>query len=68
MAVPSARAVTTNPTNQAMQPARTALEPPPYAPPAPPAVAAINVEALTSQVIQQLDRRLIAYQERLGRA
>lgn len=33
----------------------------------PAAIAAINVEALTSQVIQQLDRRLIAYRERLGR-
>lgn len=39
-----------------------------FAQPAPPAaVPAINVEALTSQVIQQLDRRLIAYRERLGR-
>ena len=36
--------------------------------PAPaPAVPTINVEALTSQVIHQLDRRLIAYRERMGR-
>jgi hypothetical protein len=27
----------------------------------------INVDALTSQVIQQIDRRLIAYRERMGR-
>lgn len=33
-----------------------------------PAPPAINVEALTSQVIQQLDRRLIAYRERMGRS
>jgi hypothetical protein len=32
-----------------------------------PAVPAVNVEALTSQVIQQLDRRLLAYRERMGR-
>lgn len=32
-----------------------------------PAPPPINVEALTSQVIQQLDRRLIAYRERMGR-
>jgi len=28
----------------------------------------INVEALTTQVIQQLDRRLVAYRERMGRS
>ena len=28
---------------------------------------AINVDALTSQVIQQIDRRLVAYRERMGR-
>jgi hypothetical protein len=28
---------------------------------------AISVDALTSQVIQQLDRRLVAYRERMGR-
>jgi hypothetical protein len=33
-----------------------------------PAAPAINVEALTSQVIQQLDRRLVAYRERMGRS
>jgi hypothetical protein len=33
-----------------------------------PVAPAINVESLTSQVIQQLDRRLIAYRERMGRA
>ncbi len=33
-----------------------------------PAAPPINVEALTSQVIQQLDRRLIAYRERMGRS
>jgi hypothetical protein len=32
-----------------------------------PAAPAVNVEALTSQVIQQLDRRLLAYRERMGR-
>lgn len=32
-----------------------------------PAASAINVEAITSHVIQQLDRRLIAYRERMGR-
>jgi hypothetical protein len=31
------------------------------------AAPAVNVEALTSQVIQQLDRRLLAYRERMGR-
>jgi hypothetical protein len=35
------------------------------APPAPP--PAIDVTALTSQVMQQIDRRLIAYRERMGR-
>lgn len=30
-------------------------------------VPAINVEALTGMVIQQIDRRLIAYRERMGR-
>ena len=30
-----------------------------------PAAPAVNVEALTSQVIQQLDRRLLAYRERM---
>jgi hypothetical protein len=34
---------------------------------APPAAAAMNVEALTGLVIQQIDRRLIAYRERMGR-
>lgn len=29
---------------------------------------AINVEALTGMVIQQIDRRLVAYRERMGRA
>jgi hypothetical protein len=33
----------------------------------PVAAPAVNVEALTSQVIQQLDRRLLAYRERMGR-
>ena len=33
----------------------------------PDAAPAINVEALASQVIQQMDRRLIAYRERMGR-
>jgi hypothetical protein len=32
-----------------------------------PAPAQVNVEALTGMVIQQLDRRLIAYRERMGR-
>jgi hypothetical protein len=32
-----------------------------------PAIAPVNVETLTTQVIQQLDRRLIAYRERMGR-
>lgn len=32
------------------------------------ALPAVNVEALTSQVIQQLDRRFTAYRERMGRA
>jgi len=31
-------------------------------------VPAINVEALTGMVIQQIDRRLVAYRERMGRA
>src|SRR5262249_18216089 len=35
-----------------------------WAPVSPPA---INVEALTSQVLQQMDRRLLAYRERMGR-
>ena len=36
--------------------------------PAPPSpVNPVNVEALTSQVIQQIDRRLLAYRERMGR-
>jgi hypothetical protein len=34
---------------------------------APVTAPAVNVEALTSQVIQQLDRRLLAYRERMGR-
>ena len=33
-----------------------------------PASAAIDVDALTSQVIHQLDRRLLAYRERMGRS
>jgi hypothetical protein len=32
-----------------------------------PQAAALNVEALTGLVIQQIDRRLIAYRERMGR-
>lgn len=40
--------------------ARSARTPPVAAP-------AVNVEALTSQVIQQLDRRLLAYRERMGK-
>lgn len=32
-----------------------------------PAAPAIDVEALTSQVIHRLDRRLVAYRERMGR-
>jgi hypothetical protein len=36
--------------------------------PSPAAIAPVSVEALTTQVIQQLDRRLIAYRERMGRA
>jgi hypothetical protein len=32
-----------------------------------PAPSPVNVEALTSQVIQQIDRRLLAYRERMGR-
>ncbi|CAN7512410.1 hypothetical protein LJR084_003675 [Variovorax sp. LjRoot84] len=35
---------------------------------APSPAAAVNVEALTGLVIQQIDRRLIAYRERMGRA
>lgn len=68
MVLPSGRAGIIAPANYATQPARVGLEPVYTAPPATPAVPAINVEALTSQVIQQLDRRLIAYRERLGRA
>jgi hypothetical protein len=33
----------------------------------PAAIAPVSVETLTTQVIQQLDRRLIAYRERMGR-
>ena len=32
-----------------------------------PAAPAVNVESLTSLVIQQIDRRLVAYRERMGR-
>ena len=32
-----------------------------------PVAASVDVTALTSQVIQQLDRRLVAYRERMGR-
>jgi hypothetical protein len=32
-----------------------------------PAAPAVDVDALTGQVIQQLDRRLVAYRERMGR-
>lgn len=35
---------------------------------APSAAPAVSVEALTGLVIQQIDRRLIAYRERMGRA
>jgi len=35
---------------------------------APHAAPAFNVEALTGLVIQQIDRRLVAYRERMGRA
>ena len=35
--------------------------------PSPAAIVPVNVETLTTQVIQQLDRRLIAYRERMGR-
>jgi len=38
--------------------------PQPYPPPAPPQ---LNIESLTTQVIQQIDRRLVAYRERMGR-
>jgi hypothetical protein len=38
------------------------LAPQTFAPAAP-----INVDAITTQVIQQLDRRLVAYRERMGR-
>lgn len=41
-----------------LTPARPDWAPPP---------AAVNVDALTNQVIQQLDRRLLAYRERMGR-
>jgi hypothetical protein len=43
--------------------ARQPAETPSVSPPAP----AINVEALTGMVIQQIDRRLVAYRERMGR-
>jgi hypothetical protein len=33
-----------------------------------PTTPSVDVQALTSQVIQQLDRRLIAYRERMGRS
>ena len=44
--------------------ARQHTEEPRSAQPAP----TINVEALTGLVIQQIDRRLVAYRERMGRA
>jgi hypothetical protein len=44
--------------------ARQHTEAPRFAQPAP----SINVEALTGLVIQQIDRRLVAYRERMGRA
>ena len=34
---------------------------------APPAAPAINIESLTSQVMDQIDRRVIAWRERMGR-
>ena len=43
--------------------ARQHTEEPRFAPPAP----TVNVEALTGMVIQQIDRRLVAYRERMGR-
>lgn len=46
--------------DSAMKATHPVLPPQPTPPP-------LNVEALTSQVIQQIDRRLIAYRERMGR-
>jgi hypothetical protein len=47
---------------QATTPWTTVLHHQPAAP-----APAINVEALTSQVMQQIDRRLVAWRERMGR-
>ena len=46
------------------EPSRTAAGPAVPSPASP----AIDVDALTSQVIHQLDRRLVAYRERMGRS
>ena len=46
--------------------AGSAAAPAPWAPPPSPPPA-IDVTALTSQVMQQIDRRLVAYRERMGR-
>jgi hypothetical protein len=48
---------------QALEIPRGRAEASPFA-----AAPPVDVDALTSQVIQQLDRRLIAYRERMGRA
>jgi hypothetical protein len=44
-----------------------ALEPKSWPPPAAPLAAPVDVNRLTEQVIQQIDRRLQSYRERTGR-
>jgi hypothetical protein len=47
-------------------PARVPVEPEPRTPQSPQAPA-INLDALTSQVMDQIDRRVIAWRERMGK-
>lgn len=60
---PAAKAAAQSNNTQAPAQHTPAMPPPPAMQTAP----AFNVDALTSQVIQQIDRRLIAYRERMGR-
>ena len=65
-AAPGRRTPATVAAPDSLAPARAGYQP--FAQPAPTAVPPINVEELTSQVIQQLDRRLVAHRERMGRS
>jgi hypothetical protein len=65
-AAPGHRTPATVAAPDSLAPARAGYQP--FAQPAPTAVPPINVEELTSQVIQQLDRRLVAHRERMGRS